>query len=165
LLTILFALVVLCVLPTSVLFAPHLIEIFEYVSEAVRSRIRRRRSMPGNNRRTRREFGRLDRVMNQAVAELPKRPAGLPIERIAADLRRLVREKHDESRSLSWQAILQRVYDDRLRDACRQLEVEEYLSGLSGVDLEIERVRVEDALRDAGMALERARSEKRPDHC
>ena len=50
-----------------------------------------------------------------------------------------------------------RAYDERLRLACRCLEVPEHLAELEGIDLEIERVRVEGELIGAGLVLGAAR--------
>lgn len=44
-------------------------------------------------------------------------------------------------------------YDEALAAACRCLNLEEHLSEVSGLDLEIERLRVEGALADAGLRL------------
>jgi hypothetical protein len=57
------------------------------------------------------------------------------------------------NRSPVWHTAVQRAYDQRLGVACRELRVEEHLTELAGMDLEIERVRVEGALARAGMSL------------
>ena len=57
------------------------------------------------------------------------------------------------SRSPVWFAAVHRAYDDRLRIACRELEIPEYLQELDGTDLEIERLRVEGLLQEAGLPL------------
>ncbi len=153
-LTILLGLVVLVVLPATVALWFHLGDVFRYGWHAARRRIRQYRLLPGRGWRERRGFARLDRAMRERVAVLPTRPTDPPIERVAADLRRLGAERlANEPRSASWQTIVQRVYDDRLRTACRQLDLAEYLSGLSGVDREIERLRIVDALAGAGLAV------------
>jgi hypothetical protein len=165
LLAIVFALAVLVVLPASLVLIPHVCEGIGTLLDLVRRAAERRRSLPGADRRARREFRRMDRMIERAVGELPRRPVGAPIERVAADLRRLSRERLDErGRSSWWQSVIQRVYDDRLGAACRQLDIEEHLAELSGVDLAIERIRVEDALRGAGVVIESERSRGRPDH-
>ena len=48
---------------------------------------------------------------------------------------------------------MQRAYDDRLSLACLELEIPQHLRELTGVDLEIERVRVEGELEAAGLGL------------
>ncbi|HCT75560.1 MAG TPA: hypothetical protein DGT23_02995 [Micromonosporaceae bacterium] len=44
-------------------------------------------------------------------------------------------------------------YDEALAAACRCLGVTEHLAEVDGIDLEIERLRVEGALTDAGLSL------------
>jgi len=84
----------------------------------------------------------------------PTTPAGPPIEQVAADLRRLGRQRTGvATRSGVWFAAVQRAYDDRLCLACRELEICEHMAQLTGVDLEIERVRVEGMLQAAGIRL------------
>lgn len=81
-------------------------------------------------------------------------PAGPPIERIAADLRRLGSQRlAAAARSRLWRVAVLQAYDERLRLASRRLGVTEFLSGLDGVDLEIERLRVEGELQAAGLVL------------
>jgi len=93
-------------------------------------------------------------ALRHTPRSMPRQPAGPPIEQVAADLRRLGQQRLGiATRSPVWFAAVQRAYDDRLQVACRELEVEEHLGELEGVDLEIERVRVEGALQAAGMAL------------
>lgn len=87
-----------------------------------------------------------------------------PIEHVAADLRRLNRQRLGiATRSSVWFEAVQHAYDDRLRAACRALDVPEHLAVLEGVDLEIERVRVEGALLDAGLVLHAAARGQRQD--
>ena len=45
-----------------------------------------------------------------------------------------------------WHSAVIEAYDDRLRAACRALGIPEHLAELTGVDREIERVRVEGVL-------------------
>jgi hypothetical protein len=120
--------------------------------------------LPGRSWSERRRFARLDRAMTRATAAEPTEPDGPPIEQVAADLRRLTRQRLDiGNRSPVWQAAVQRAYDQRLAVACRALRVEEHLAALSGVDLDIERVRVEGALQRAGMAVGYTDLERRRD--
>ena len=102
--------------------------------------------------------------MREAGRALPREPAGPPIEQVAADLRRLANQRLGVGRrSEIWFAAVERAYDDRLRVACRDLCVEEYLAELEGIDLDIERVRVEGALQAAGMNLPMSGASGRPD--
>ena len=117
------------------------------------------------SRRERRELTRLDRDIGPVVAvELApaideERPT---IEQIAADLHRLGRQRLNiAQRSQIWQTAVLRAYDEQLRLACACLDVAEHLSELAGVDLEIERVRVEGELQEAGMVLPTAETEHR----
>jgi hypothetical protein len=120
----------------------------------LRRRLRPRPRMPGRSWRERRCYARLDRAMTRATAAEPAEPADPPIERIAADIRRLRRQRLDIAhRSPIWYTAVQRAYDERLIIACRELRVEEHLAELTGVDLDIERVRVEGALQSAGMVV------------
>jgi hypothetical protein len=76
------------------------------------------------------------------------------IEQVAADLRRLGRLRLSvATTSPVWHAAILRAYDDRLRLACRSLGVAEHLERLDGMDLEIERVRVEGELVAKGLVL------------
>jgi hypothetical protein len=82
------------------------------------------------------------------------KPAGPPIEQIAADLRRLGRQRIGvATRSPVWFAAVQRAYDDRLSLACLELEIPQHLGELTGIDQEIERVRIEGELAAAGIGL------------
>jgi hypothetical protein len=112
--------------------------------------------------RSRREASRLER---SAGIEHPHRgllrrhsdgdaPAGPPFEEVAADLRRLARQRAEVAhRSPVWFAAVHRAYDERLRIACRELQIAEHLHELDGIDLEIERLRVEGLLQAAGLPL------------
>lgn len=110
--------------------------------------------------RLRRAINRLDRTfevdsLNREVdlTEFDRvdHPA---FERIAADLRRLGGQRLGVAgRSRLWQNAVLEAYDDRLRLASRCLGVAEHLGDLDGVDLEIERVRVEGELQAAGLIL------------
>jgi hypothetical protein len=81
-------------------------------------------------------------------------PAGPPFEEVAADLRRLARQRAEvASRSPVWFTAVHRAYDERLCIACRELQIAEHLTELEGMDLEIERLRVEGLLQAAGLPL------------
>jgi hypothetical protein len=124
------------------------------VRRAVRRRLRRRRLWPGRSLRERRRLARLDRNLDKGGRALPEEPSLPPIQQVAADLRRLSRQRIGLARSSTvWFAAVQRAYDDRLRVACEELRLAQHLDGLTGIDLEIERVRVEGELQAAGMDL------------
>jgi hypothetical protein len=104
----------------------------------------------------RRALRRLDRRLDTAdPVPAPRAARGPSIEQIAADLRRLDRQRHGgiATESTAWLAAVLRAYDDRLRLASRCLGVAEHLEMLDGVDREIERVRVEGKLQAAGLSL------------
>lgn len=105
----------------------------------------------------RRRYRRLDRRLSRdrrrplAVGHGGRRPT---IEWIAADLRRLDRQRNGLAReSAAWHAAVLRAYDNRLQLASRCLGVSEHLTQLDGIDREIERMRVEGQLQAAGLAL------------
>ncbi len=91
-----------------------------------------------------------------ALLAPPARPTGWPIERIAADLRRLHRtlaEFPPGTPALRRQATRQ-AYDDLLAQACAAVDIPHRLDTLpEGVDREVERLRVEQALGDAGVRV------------
>jgi hypothetical protein len=134
---------------------------------AVRRGLRRhgpRRLWAGLPWRERRRLARLARTVRDAGRELPREPAGPPIEQVAADLRRLASQRLGVGRrSEVWFSAVERAYDDRLRVACRELGIEEHLAELEGIDLDIERVRVEGSLQAAGMNLRMSGATGRPD--
>ena len=111
-------------------------------------------------RRETRALRRLDRSLTRTDAVTVPTPrtgtvAGPTIEQIAADLRRLDRQRHGgiATESTAWLAAVLRAYDDRLSLASRCLGIAEHLEMLDGLDREIERVRVEGELQAAGLAL------------
>lgn len=116
-------------------------------------------------RRERRVINQLDRSMKSLARDIDlakldseNRPA---IEQIAADLRRLGGQRLSvATRSRVWQSAVLQAYDDRLRLASRCLGVAEHLGDLEGVDLEIERVRVEGELQAAGLILPTAPADR-----
>ncbi|MFF0173097.1 hypothetical protein Q3V37_04630 [Micromonospora profundi] len=122
-------------------------------------------------RRERRTIARLDRAVE---ADSLTRDIDLsefdstdrrPLEQLAADLRRLGGQRLGSSgRSMVWYAGVLQAYDDRLRLACRALGITEHLAELTGVDQEIERVRVEGVLHAAGLTLPAARAGHRQRH-
>jgi hypothetical protein len=85
------------------------------------------------------------------------------IQWIAADLRHLEQtlamlEGVDDPGSEVRRDALRRAYETRLQDACRSLGVAEHLDGLSGLDREIERLRIESVLQSEGLVLRSAQS-------
>jgi hypothetical protein len=97
-------------------------------------------------------------------AEPQVAPAGPPIEQLAADLRRLHRQRTSvATRSPVWFAAVQRAYDERLSLACRELGIAEHLDELTGLDLDIERVRIEGMLAEAGLWLPSEPADRRQD--
>jgi hypothetical protein len=111
-------------------------------------------------RRDNRALRRLDRSLDNAdpvPVPVPRAETALgpTIEQIAADLRRLDRQRRGgiATESTAWLAAVLRAYDDRLKMASRCLGVAEHLEMLDGVDREIERVRVEGRLQSAGLML------------
>ncbi|MFJ8686433.1 hypothetical protein [Micromonospora wenchangensis] len=120
-------------------------------------------------RRERRTIARLDRALatdpvtrDLDLTELD-RADRRPLELLAADLRRLGRHRLAAGgRSVVWHSSVIEAYDDRLRAACRALGIPEHLAELTGVDREIERVRVEGLLAGAGLGLPATRADRRP---
>lgn len=108
------------------------------------------------------ELSRLGRSLREVgVADRPE-PVCPPIEQVAGDLRRLNRLRGGVAmRSRVWFVAVQRAYDDGLRVACTQLGVEEHLDGLTGVDLDLERLRLEGELERAGLVLRDAGAQQR----
>jgi len=83
-------------------------------------------------------------------------PARIPIEQIAADLRRLSTALRDVPRGVSRARHngLLLAYDDVLSAAALALEVPHSLAELPpGLNRDLERLRVEDAVRAAGLEL------------
>lgn len=122
--------------------------------KAVARRCRRRRFADRSlTRRERRGLARLDRCFGPQEAPAAT-PDPLPIEKLAADIRRLRRQRAGiAQRSPVWRAAVDDAYDDRLLLACKRLEITAHLTGLTGVDREIERVRLEGELEAAGLTL------------
>ncbi|MDO3701512.1 hypothetical protein Q3W71_07430 [Micromonospora sp. C28SCA-DRY-2] len=124
-----------------------------------------------DRRRERRTIARLDRAIE---ADSLTRDIDLsdfdrtdrrPLEQLAADLRRLGSQRIGVGgRSMVWHGAVLQAYDDRLRRACQALDIPEHLTELTGVDLEIERVRVEGLLHAAGLTLPAARADDRQRH-
>jgi hypothetical protein len=102
------------------------------------------------------EIGRILRRLTRRVVAAPEPPAGLPIERIARDARRLHAELAAVSSGtpMARRLGLSSAYDDLLVEACRALDVPDTLSGTSpGPERELERLYVEHELEEAGLRL------------
>ncbi|NJP31150.1 hypothetical protein [Micromonospora thermarum] len=122
-------------------------------------------------RRERRTIARLDRAVeaDALTRDLDlsgfDRPDRRPLEQLAADLRRLGGQRIGASgRSAVWHGAVLQAYDERLRRACAALGIAQHLDELTGVDREIERVRVEGVLHRAGLILPAARAEHHQRH-
>ena len=86
----------------------------------------------------------------------PPAPLGMPLERIAADLRRLHREvrRHPPGMPMAKFRGMMAAYDDALLDACRALDLPTDLAGLpEGVERESERMRLEFELERSGISF------------
>jgi hypothetical protein len=85
----------------------------------------------------------------------PLAPQGPPLERVAADLRRLYPGAHFPQKGVRMpkQRGVLMAYDDRLVEAAHALEVSTTLADLpaEGFDREAERLRLEYALTEAGL--------------
>jgi ABC-type phosphate transport system auxiliary subunit len=90
----------------------------------------------------------------QAVREL-RHQQGVPIEQLAADLRRLrAILGTDAHRSAAHQMGNRLAYDKLLMQVCEMLEIEHDLASESiGFERDIERIRVEAELERAGLIL------------
>jgi hypothetical protein len=90
----------------------------------------------------------------RAVREL-RHQQGVPIEQLAADLRRLrAILGTDAHRSAAHQMGNRLAYDKLLMQVCGMLEIEHDLEGESiGFERDIERIRVEAELERAGLIL------------
>lgn len=90
-----------------------------------------------------------------ALPPAPPRPTGMPLERIARDLRRLrPLTVHQAGVPVARHRGVVAAYDDALTDACRALGIRTDLRELpEGLARETERLRVEVALERAGVDL------------
>jgi hypothetical protein len=157
------ALVAVPLLPCILILIVRLDEVWDSCCRASRRRRRRARERRDARRLLRaagvcraRRWHRSGQqeVVIAAQAVAPIGPVGPPVERLAADLRRLSHQRvGPAARSPVWHSAVQRAYDARLTVACRELEISQHFAELTGVDLEIERVRVEGMLQQAGLTV------------
>ncbi|RIV37028.1 hypothetical protein [Micromonospora radicis] len=119
-------------------------------------------------RRERRLIARLNRsVVADGLAkpgdlEALDRPDRRPLEQLAADLRCLRRERvGGTGPAVVWHSSVLDAYDERLRLACRALGITEHLTELTGIDRQLERVRIEGELDAAGLRLPATRPGQR----
>lgn len=80
----------------------------------------------------------------------------LPIEQLAADLRRVHRllVQTPDGTPMVRRIATRDAYDQLLRQACEAVEVGHELDTLpEGMERNMERLRVEEALRDAGLTI------------
>jgi len=102
------------------------------------------------------EFGIRCGRTSGLVKATPPAPAGMPIERIAADLRRIRVEARTQSTGMPMarRRAIVAAYDDALLDACRALDVPTELDRISNdLERESERLRTEAELERAGVDL------------
>ncbi|WP_037303876.1 hypothetical protein [Amycolatopsis orientalis] len=86
----------------------------------------------------------------------PEPPAGPPIEKLAADLRRVHRllAELPPGASAVRRHGTRQAYDALLVQACREVEVDHRLDTLpEGFDRGIERLRVEESLAERGVSV------------
>lgn len=86
----------------------------------------------------------------------PEVPAGPPIEKLAADLRRVHRllAELPSGASAVRRYGTRQAYDALLVQACREVEVDHRLDELpEGFDRAIERLRVEESLAERGLSV------------
>ena len=96
-----------------------------------------------------------DGVAHRRNLRALRRQQGAPLERLATDLRRLrVAVTTDEHRSAAHQLGNRLAYDRILMQICAMLEIEHVLdTEVSGIERDIERIRVEAELERAGVVL------------
>jgi hypothetical protein len=98
-------------------------------------------------------MARTRRRMRKARERVLPEPVGPPVEKIATDLRRIGAAREEVQLASLGYTILTTQYDKQLAFACRALGVEHRLGALCGFDLDMERLRVETALAEAGLVL------------
>lgn len=104
----------------------------------------------------RRELRALRCLEEDFAALPPVCPVREPsIEELVADLRRLDKQRRSAptTHSAAWLAAVVRAYDERLSLVSRSVGVSEHLAQLEGMDRDLERLRVEVLLQEAGLRL------------
>ena len=103
------------------------------------------------------ELSRLLRRVHERLRPPPPPPQGRPIEELARSLRRLRGEvlAPRPGTAMAKRRGAAAAYDDLLVQAARALGVPDSLSRVpEGADHEAERLRLEHALRESGLALD-----------
>ena len=105
-----------------------------------------------------RTLHRLDRLLLRWGLRSPApEPEGRPLETVAADVRRLARRYRCPQEGARFAKIegYRRAYDNVLLEACSALGITTLVGVLPpGGELDRERLRVEQALDDAGLSVE-----------
>lgn len=161
LLTLMVAAVVCLPMVIALLFcADELLDRFACRWAQWRSRQRERRTIACLDRAV--EADALTRNIDLSRLDRPDRQ---PLEQLATELRRLRGHRvGGYERSTVWHEAALATYDSRLRLACAALGITQHLDELTGVDREIERVRVEGLLHQGGLILPAARPEHQQRH-
>jgi hypothetical protein len=111
----------------------------------------------------------LARTMRRVRRRRHGEASGPPLEELAADLQRLGEARRLPGQAPNRRAVVLSAYDRRLALACAALGVTHHLDELDGFDKNIERVRMEGALLEAGFVLGGVDAEinidGRQDHC
>jgi hypothetical protein len=99
---------------------------------------------------------RLPRLFRRLRRRPPPAPARPPIEKVAADLRRLHRllAHFGPGTPVVRRRGTLLAYDALLIQACLAIDIDHQLDQLPpGMSLELERLRVEESLKDAGLVI------------
>lgn len=102
---------------------------------------------------------RLPRVVDNIGERIRRRRVvakGLPIEQLAADLRRVHRllVQTPDGTPMVRRIATRDAYDELLRQACAAVDVQHELDTLpEGMERDMERLRIEEALRSAGLTI------------
>lgn len=98
----------------------------------------------------------IDALRERRARRSPAEPPAVPLEKLVADLRRLREELvyRKPTTNVRLTGLID-AYDDVLATTCAQLELPTELRGLPiGRDRDIERLRAEAAIQEAGIPLE-----------
>jgi len=109
--------------------------------------------------RQQRRIRRTLRLEHEALAAIEPAddqldPTGPPLEQIATEIHRLTHARRSCAPGSPRFIAATRAYDRRLAHACRALEIDEHLTSLEGLDQDLERLRVEGLLIEAGFVLD-----------